>query len=320
MSTSPHLNCKLCERLQSAEQPLAETRFVKVYQGPFWHQWPGHLMVVFKTHVTEQTDMKAHESHRALADVLDVERAIRACANPLRMNVVKFGNAAPHLHWHLVPRFESEIFPTKSPWELLTVQPLELYKSGETPAFEQAAFIKRLADAIMHFRSQRVPAYFAAACVFRPVNATRYRVADMSLKEIVTELRREPNAWQSLVAKQSHTKQWDNIGGLFEANEFPTQALEREVREEVGWQIGESIEIARSWNAGFVRGFVYAIRPVGFDWFSDKPSFTPNDNEILDLCYFNVSELATNTAVFDSHVTNRFQAIANGQFDFLTEK
>lgn len=313
------IDCKLCVRLQSDEKPMIETRFVKVFQGPFWRQWPGHLMVVFKTHIIEQSDMKAHECHRTLADVLDVERAIRVCANPSRMNVVKFGNAAPHLHWHLIPRFETEIFPTQSPWELLTHQPRDLYQNAQAPVFEQATFIKRLVEAFQHFRSQRMPAYFAAACVFRPSDAERFRVADMCLKDIVREVHRAPGAWQSLLAKQSHTMQWDNIGGLFEANEFPVPALEREVHEEVGWHIAESIEIARSWNAGFVRGFIHAIKPVGSSWFLDKPAFTPNDGEVLELCYFNVSELTTNTSDLVAHVKSRFRAIANGQFDFLTD-
>lgn len=92
----------------------------KVFRGPFWNKWPGHLMLVYNEHIIEQSDIERNKQARVFLQILSVESAMRHTLRPSRINFAKFGNASPHLHWHLIPRFSSERYPSLSPWELLS--------------------------------------------------------------------------------------------------------------------------------------------------------------------------------------------------------
>jgi diadenosine tetraphosphate (Ap4A) HIT family hydrolase len=37
-----------------------------------------------------------------------VERALRAVMQPHKINVASLGNLTPHLHWHVIPRYEDD--------------------------------------------------------------------------------------------------------------------------------------------------------------------------------------------------------------------
>jgi diadenosine tetraphosphate (Ap4A) HIT family hydrolase len=40
--------------------------------------------------------------------VFAVEDALRALISPHKINLASLGNVVPHLHWHVIPRFESD--------------------------------------------------------------------------------------------------------------------------------------------------------------------------------------------------------------------
>ena len=37
-----------------------------------------------------------------------VERTLRTLLNPTKVNIASFGNVVPHVHWHVIPRFEGD--------------------------------------------------------------------------------------------------------------------------------------------------------------------------------------------------------------------
>ncbi len=43
-------------------------------------------------------------------------KAIAKSYNPLKINHASYGNIVPHIHWHIIPRFETEINPKSDPW------------------------------------------------------------------------------------------------------------------------------------------------------------------------------------------------------------
>jgi ATP adenylyltransferase len=74
----------------------------------------GHCMVVPYRHVANLEDLTPHESTESLQLVQLVIRAMRETLNPGGFNVgLNLGSAAgagiaPHLHWHVVPRWDGD--------------------------------------------------------------------------------------------------------------------------------------------------------------------------------------------------------------------
>ncbi len=60
--------------------------------------------VIWNSHVREMTDLPAAQRAHCMRVVFAVERALREVLSPHKINLASFGNMAPHLHWHVIPR------------------------------------------------------------------------------------------------------------------------------------------------------------------------------------------------------------------------
>ncbi len=54
------------------------------------------------------TDLPAHERRHLMNLVFAVEAAVRRVALPDKVNLASLGNVVPHLHWHVVPRWNDD--------------------------------------------------------------------------------------------------------------------------------------------------------------------------------------------------------------------
>lgn len=78
--------------------------------------YPGFVRVVWNAHMREMTDLSAAERTHLMQTVFVVERAQREVLRPHKINVASLGNMTPHLHWHLVPRFEDDAHFPRPIW------------------------------------------------------------------------------------------------------------------------------------------------------------------------------------------------------------
>ncbi|MDR0933987.1 MAG: HIT family protein [Burkholderiaceae bacterium] len=78
--------------------------------------FPGFCRVIWKNHVTEMTDLTPPERAELLNAVFSVEQAIRDVMRPDKVNLASLGNMAPHLHWHVIPRFADDTHFPESVW------------------------------------------------------------------------------------------------------------------------------------------------------------------------------------------------------------
>lgn len=69
---------------------------------------PGFCRVIWNKHVAEMTDLTKSQRAHFLTVVYGVEQVLRALMQPRKMNLASFGNQVPHLHWHVIPRFEDD--------------------------------------------------------------------------------------------------------------------------------------------------------------------------------------------------------------------
>jgi diadenosine tetraphosphate (Ap4A) HIT family hydrolase len=70
--------------------------------------YPGFCRVILDRHVREMTDLAAEERARLMQVVFEVEAALRELLAPDKVNLASLGNAVPHLHWHVIPRFRDD--------------------------------------------------------------------------------------------------------------------------------------------------------------------------------------------------------------------
>jgi diadenosine tetraphosphate (Ap4A) HIT family hydrolase len=72
--------------------------------------------VVFPRHVENLEDLDAYDMEHFMMCVTKVGRAVKKIVGAKRMNYAVLGNAVPHVHAHVIPRFETDPNPNKSPW------------------------------------------------------------------------------------------------------------------------------------------------------------------------------------------------------------
>lgn len=73
---------------------------------------PGYCIVVWRHgHVAEPGDLDPLQASRYWAEVLATGRAVRARFNPVKLNYMTLGNTVPHLHTHVLPRYQDDPAP-----------------------------------------------------------------------------------------------------------------------------------------------------------------------------------------------------------------
>ncbi|MDB5744301.1 MAG: histidine triad protein [Polaromonas sp.] len=68
--------------------------------------FPAFYRVVWNRHVAEFSDLSAAERDTCMNAVVAVEQVLRSELQPAKINLAALGNLVPHLHWHVVARFE----------------------------------------------------------------------------------------------------------------------------------------------------------------------------------------------------------------------
>ena len=58
--------------------------------------------------MAEFSDLSAPDRQHAMDTVVAVERALREALQPTKVNLAALGNLVPHLHWHVIARFEGD--------------------------------------------------------------------------------------------------------------------------------------------------------------------------------------------------------------------
>ena len=68
--------------------------------------FPAFYRVVWTDHVAEFSDLGMDDRHLCMAAVVQVELALREQVQPTKINLAALGNMVPHLHWHVIARFD----------------------------------------------------------------------------------------------------------------------------------------------------------------------------------------------------------------------
>ncbi|PPE71348.1 HIT family protein [Caldimonas thermodepolymerans] len=101
LATRP--DCELC-RSPGGRLILqtAAWRVVRVDDEDF----PAFYRVIWQAHVAEWTDLDEGGQQQCMRAVSAIERVLRARLAPAKVNLATLGNVVPHLHWHVIARFD----------------------------------------------------------------------------------------------------------------------------------------------------------------------------------------------------------------------
>ena len=95
--------CSLCAGLGGALVFQGEKfRVVRADEAGF----PAFYRVVWTPHVAEFSDLDLEDRNLCMAAVNGVEQALRRHLQPTKINLAALGNMVPHLHWHVIARFD----------------------------------------------------------------------------------------------------------------------------------------------------------------------------------------------------------------------
>ena len=70
--------------------------------------YPGFCRVILNRHEREMTDLPGTEQQHVMRVVFAVETVLRRLYEPDKINLASFGNMTPHVHWHIIPRWEND--------------------------------------------------------------------------------------------------------------------------------------------------------------------------------------------------------------------
>ncbi len=99
--------CDLCELLASAATPIWRNERLSIVLVDD-AAYPGFCRVVWNSHVKEMTDLSVDERNEVMQAVWHIEAAQREVMAPHKINVASLGNMTPHVHWHVIPRYQDD--------------------------------------------------------------------------------------------------------------------------------------------------------------------------------------------------------------------
>jgi diadenosine tetraphosphate (Ap4A) HIT family hydrolase len=113
--------CAICtEQVGVLAWNDAHWRVVRVEDVDF----PAYYRVIANRHTAEFTDLSAMQRQRCMSLVCSVERVLRDVLAPTKVNLAALGNMVPHLHWHVIARFDWDSHFPQSIWGLRQREPV----------------------------------------------------------------------------------------------------------------------------------------------------------------------------------------------------
>jgi diadenosine tetraphosphate (Ap4A) HIT family hydrolase len=127
--------CHLCEH-EGGVVVWSDER-LRVVRAEDTPDHPAFYRVIWQAHLPELSDLSAEDRAHCIETVVKVERVLRDRLMPTKMNIASLGNQVPHLHWHVIPRFDGDAhFP----------QPIWGPRQRTADAIEQARLRQMLPD------------------------------------------------------------------------------------------------------------------------------------------------------------------------------
>lgn len=102
--------CELCDT--DGGEVLVQTALLRIVLVDD-AAYPGFCRVVWTEHLREMTDLTPAQRSACMHAVCKTEDIVRQVMAPHKINLASLGNMTPHVHWHVIPRYEDDAhFPS----------------------------------------------------------------------------------------------------------------------------------------------------------------------------------------------------------------
>lgn len=119
-SVTARSTCPICDRirrLRSEADPFLVREFAYSVLVVGEHQFHrGYCVLLLKRHAREPHALPARARAGLCGELLRAARAVERAFRPWKMNYACLGNAVPHVHWHLIPRYKDDPDRLRHPW------------------------------------------------------------------------------------------------------------------------------------------------------------------------------------------------------------
>lgn len=106
-------NCPLCS--PAGENVLLKNDLFRVIQVND-ADYPGYFRVIANDHVKEMSELSPEAQMRIISALSRIEKIVLENMRPTKVNWAQLGNMVPHLHWHLIARYEDDAAFPDSIW------------------------------------------------------------------------------------------------------------------------------------------------------------------------------------------------------------
>jgi diadenosine tetraphosphate (Ap4A) HIT family hydrolase len=91
-----------------------QTGYVRIAPNQYFR---GSVFFVARQCVREVFDLDGGLRDHHLAEMAEVAEAVNEAFQPRKLNIESLGNGVPHLHWWIIPRYETDPRPKGPIWE-----------------------------------------------------------------------------------------------------------------------------------------------------------------------------------------------------------
>lgn len=106
-------NCPLCS--PTGENVLLKNDLFRVIQVND-ADYPGYFRVIANEHIKEMSELSPEAQMRFISALSKIEKIVLENMRPTKVNWAQLGNMVPHLHWHLIARYEDDATFPDSIW------------------------------------------------------------------------------------------------------------------------------------------------------------------------------------------------------------
>jgi diadenosine tetraphosphate (Ap4A) HIT family hydrolase len=134
------LDCLYCQRNELQKSLMIEICDLSVSTLFLFKEQshPGRCVVAYKEHVKELFELSETDRNAFMADVCQAASAIQKAFAPEKINYGAYSDKLPHLHFHLVPKYDGQ-FEFGGIFEM---NPQKVYLTDE----EYAATIEKIKE------------------------------------------------------------------------------------------------------------------------------------------------------------------------------
>ena len=146
-------SCELCSNVGGQLVHEAQKfRVIRVLDANF----PAFYRLIWAEHVAEFTDLNEADRWLCMQAVARIEEVLRRELLPSKINLATLGNVVPHLHWHVIARFDWDSHFPQPVWGAVqrVIEPAAVMRLSASLAQLDHSVVTALSAGLLNYTCQ----------------------------------------------------------------------------------------------------------------------------------------------------------------------